>query len=89
MILKRDNNTRWNLWLIILELVINLKNQIRVFINKNYKLILKNNLNSNEWKTIRETINILQPFKDTIEALEGNKTTLNKVLYRVGNNQAI
>jgi len=60
--LKRDNDTRWNSWLIMLESVIDLENQIQVFINKNYKLILKNNLNSNEWETIRETINILQPF---------------------------
>ena len=78
--LKRDNNTRWNSWLVMLELAIDLKNQIRVFINKNYNLISKNNLSSNKWETIRETINILQPFQDMTEALEGDKTTLDEVL---------
>ena len=64
----------------MLELAIDLKNQIRVFINKNYNLISKNNLSSNKWETIRETINILQPFQDMTEALEGDKTTLDEVL---------
>ena len=78
--LKRDNDTRWNSWLVMLESAIDLENQIRVFIDKNYKLISKNNLNSDEWETIRETINILQPFQDTTKALEGDKTTLDEVL---------
>jgi len=64
----------------MLESAIDLENQIRVFIDKNYKLMSKNNLNSDEWETIRETINILQPFQDTTKALEGDKTTLDEVL---------
>ncbi|OCK88408.1 uncharacterized protein K441DRAFT_589095, partial [Cenococcum geophilum 1.58] len=39
-----------------------------------------NNLSCNKWNTVRETIAILGPFKDITKSLEGDSTTLNKVL---------
>ena len=78
--LSRNNNIRWNLWLTILESAIKLKNGIYVFINKNWDSIQKNNLSYNKWDTVRETIAILGPFKDTTKSLEGDLTTLDKVL---------
>ena len=79
--LSYDNNIRWNLWLTILELAIKLKNAICVFIDKNQDSIQKNNLSRDKWDTVRETITILGPFKDTTKSLEGDLTTLDKVLW--------
>ena len=64
----------------MLESAIKLKNAIRVFINKNWDSIQKDNLNHDEWDTVRKTIAILRPFKDTTKSLEGDSTTLDKVL---------
>lgn len=40
----------------------------------------KDNLSRDKWDTVRETIAILRPFKDTTKSLEGDLTTLDKVL---------
>ena len=78
--LKRDNDTRWNSWLLMLESAIDLEATIRVFLDLNHKGMGKNSLDRDEWDTIRETIAILLPFKDTAKALEGDSTTLDEVL---------
>ena len=67
----------------MLELAIKLKNAIYVFINKNQNSIQKNNLSRDKWDTVRETIAILGPFKDITKSLEGDLTTLDKVLWRI------
>ena len=64
----------------MLESAIKLKNAICVFINKNQDSIQKNNLGRDKQDTVRETIAILGPFKDIIKSLEGDSTTLDKVL---------
>ena len=64
----------------MLELAIKLKNAIYVFINKNWDSIQKDNLSCDKWDTVRETIAILRPFKDITKSLEGDLTTLDKVL---------
>ena len=78
--LSRDNDTRWNSWLTMLESAIELESAIRVFIDKNWDSMQKNNLSRDEWDTVRETIAILGPFKDTTKSLEGDSTTLDEVL---------
>ena len=64
----------------MLELVIELKTIIRVFLDLYYKEISINALSRNKWDIIRKTIAILLLFKDAIKALEGDLTTLDKVL---------
>ena len=81
--LKRDNNIRWNLQLLILESAIKLKTIIRVFLDLYYKEISANSLSCDKWDTIRETIVIQLPFKEAIKALEGDLTTLDKVLQSI------
>ena len=78
--LKRDNDTRWNSWLFMLELAIELETTIRVFLDLHHKEISVNALSRDEWDTVRETIVILLPFKDATKALEGDSTTLDEVL---------
>ena len=78
--LKRDNDTRWNSWLLMLESAIELETTIRVFLDLHHKEISANALSRDEWDTIRETIAILLPFKDATKALEGDSTTLDEVL---------
>jgi hypothetical protein len=46
--IPRDNDTRWNSWLTMLESAIDLKSSIRVFINKNYTNLHKNQLSTDE-----------------------------------------
>ena len=43
----------------------------------------KDNLSRNKWDTVRKTIAILRPFKDIIQSLEGNLTTLDEVLQSI------
>lgn len=78
--LRRDNDTRWNSWLLMLESAIELETTIRVFLDLHHKEISANALSRDEWDTIRETIAILLPFKDATKALEGDSTTLDEVL---------
>ena len=78
--IPRDNDTRWNSWLTMLESAIDLESSIRVFIDKNYANLHKNQLSTDEWETIRETIAILKPFKDATKSMEGDQTTFDEVL---------
>ena len=78
--LSRDNDTRWNSWLTMLGSAIELENAIRVFINKNYNDLHKNELSRDKWETIHKTIAILKPFKDATKSMEGDQTTFNEVL---------
>ena len=56
----------------MLELVIELKSLIRVFINKHFSNLYKNKLSYNKWDTIYKMIAILKPFKDAIKSIEGD-----------------
>ena len=56
----------------MLELAIELKSLIRVFINKNFSNLHKNKLSRDKWDTICEIIAILKPFKDAIKSIEGD-----------------
>ncbi len=56
----------------MLESAIDLESLIRVFIDKNYANLYKNQLSSDEWEIICETIAILKPFKDATKSMEGN-----------------
>ena len=67
----------------MLESAIKLKTAIHVFINKNWDSIQKNNLSCDKWDTVHKTIAILGPFKDIIKSLEGDLTTLDKVLQSI------
>lgn len=78
--LPRDNDTRWNSWLTMLEAAIDLESYIRVFIDKNWDEMSKNSLDRNEWDTLIETRDILKPFRDATLVLERDNTTLDQVL---------
>ena len=78
--ISRDNDTRWNSWLTILESAMELESSIRVFIDKNFSDLHKNELSCDEWDTIHKTIAILKPFKDATKSMEGDQTTFDKVL---------
>ena len=67
-----NNDTQWNLWLIILESAIDFKSSIQVFINKNYANLYKNQLSSNKWEIVCKIIANLKPFKDVIKSIKGN-----------------
>ncbi|KAF2187580.1 hypothetical protein K469DRAFT_685487 [Zopfia rhizophila CBS 207.26] len=47
-ILPRDNDTRWNSWLMMLEAAIDLESYIWVFIDKNWDDMSKNSLDHDE-----------------------------------------
>lgn len=64
----------------MLEAASKLENALRVFIDKNFNEMSRNNLSRDEWETIREIIHILKPFKDTTNALEGDQVTFDEVL---------
>jgi hypothetical protein len=78
--LKHDNDTRWNSWLLMLESATELQSAICIFIDQHHDEMHKNALSRDEWDTIRETIAILSPFRDTTELLQGDKMTLDEVL---------
>lgn len=79
-ILPRDNDTRWNSWLTMLEAAIQLENYIRVFIDKNWDDMQKNFIDRDEWECLKETRDILRPFRDTTTILERDNATLDQVL---------
>lgn len=79
-ILPRDNDTRWNSWLTMLEAAIELESYIRVCVDKNWDDMHKKSLSRDEWDTLIETRDILLPFRDATLVLERDNTTLDQVL---------
>jgi hypothetical protein len=80
-ILPRDNDTRWNSWLTMLEVALELQVHIRVFIERHWDDMKKNHLDTEDWDTLAEIKSILLPFRDTTKYLEGDESTLDQVLW--------
>jgi hypothetical protein len=79
--LPRDSDTRWKSWLTMLEVVIELQNHIRVFIDRNFNAMQHNYINNDERATLIEMKGILQPFRDSTQYLESDHITLDQVLW--------
>lgn len=75
--LPRDNNTRWNSWLTMLDVALELQVHIRVFIDRDWDDMKDNHVSSSEWALLAEIRDILLPFRDATKYLEGDNTTLN------------
>lgn len=79
--LKRDNSTRWNSWLEMLDWC--LKPGLRLAIEKvsfSERDLYDDRLSDHDWTTLTRIRDFLRPFKDTTIATQGHAATLEHIL---------
>jgi hypothetical protein len=79
--LKRDNSTRWNSWLEMLDWC--LKPELRLAIEKvsfSERDLYDDRLSDHDWTTLTRLRDFLRPFKDTTIATQGHAATLEHIL---------
>ena len=77
-----DNDMWWNLWYNIIIMALKLKGAISKYQEEYFKEFNKEDiLNITDWKALKDIRDFLQPFKRVIKEIEGDKATLNKVLF--------
>ena len=61
-VLPLDNDTRWNSWFHLLETTLGKQDQVKWYQEKHYDAIKENFLSIEDWKTLCDTCDFLQPF---------------------------
>ena len=78
--LTLDNDTRWNSWFTMLERAIELRPHINKTIEKHYAEIKLDFLTPEDWKTLNDTYEFLQPFYRVTMETQGDRATLDRTL---------
>ena len=78
-----DNYIRWNSWDIMLIVALKHQSAIDSYIKKYYEDLGKDYLSPEDWKKLRTIEEFLQPFRRATLATQGNKATLDKVLFNI------
>jgi hypothetical protein len=80
-VLPLDNDTRWNSWFHLLETMLGKQDQVKWYQEKHYDAIKENFLSIEDWKTLCDTCDFLQPFWRITQITESHKTTLDSTLF--------
>jgi hypothetical protein len=78
--LTLDNETRWNSWFTMLEGAIELRPHINKTIEKHYAEIKLDFLTPEDWKTLNDTYEFLQPLYRVTMETQGDRATLDRTL---------
>ena len=79
-----DNDTRWNLWYDIILVALKLKDAIIKYQEQYTEEFNKEDiLNATNWRALENIKDFLQPFQRVTKEIEGDKATLDKVLYTI------
>ena len=80
-ILALDNDTRWNSWFHLLNITLEKQDHVKWYQEKNYDTLKNDFLTIDDWKTLRDTRDFLQPFWRITQITESHKTTLDSTLF--------
>ena len=79
-----DNDTRWNLWYDMILVALKLKDAIIKYQEQYTEEFNKEDiLNATNQRALENIRDFLQPFQKVTKETEGNKATLDKVLYTI------
>jgi hypothetical protein len=78
-----DNDTRWNSWYLMLLTALKpkVRNALLQYIDKYYDEVKNDYLSPEEWHTLEETSQFLQPFYRATLETEGDCATIDRTLY--------
>jgi hypothetical protein len=80
-VLGLDNDTRWNSWFLLLDMTLKKEEQVKWYQDKYYDSLKDDYLTPEDWQTLRETHNFLQPFWKVTQLTEGYRATLDRTLF--------
>ncbi|KAG7416610.1 Zinc finger BED domain-containing protein DAYSLEEPER [Fusarium oxysporum f. sp. raphani] len=80
-VLGLDNDTRWNSWFLLLDAALDKEEHIKWYQDKYYDALVDDYLAPQDWQNLRETRNLLQPFRKTTLLTEGYRSTLDRTLF--------
>ena len=80
-VLPLDNDTRWNSWFHLLNVTLEKQDHVKWYQEKNYDTLKNDFLTIDDWKTLRDTRDFLQPFWRITQITESHKTTLDSTLF--------
>lgn len=80
-VLALENDTRWNSWFILLDMVLDLQERVEWYQKRYYDSLHEDYLTPEEWRTLRETRSFLQPFWRITQLTEGRYATLDRTLF--------
>lgn len=79
--LALDNDTRWNSWYVLLDVVLTLQDHVEWYQKKYFESLQDDYLTPQDWQILRETRSFLQPFWRITQLTEGRHTTLDQALF--------
>ena len=78
---KRNQNTRWNVWYLMMNWVLRkIRKTINIFVNEKFEL-KDDRLFAFDWQTLIEMKNFLKIFHDVILFDENREFTINRILF--------
>ena len=80
-VLPLDNDTHWNSWFNLLNIMLEKQDHVKWYQEKNYDTLRDHFLTMDNWKTLRDTRDFLQPFWRITQIIESHKTTLDLMLF--------
>jgi hypothetical protein len=80
-VLGLDNDTRWNSWFRLLNVTLEKQEHVKWYQDKYYESLKDDYLTPEDWQTLRETCDFLQPFWRITQLTEGYHATLDRTLY--------
>lgn len=80
-VLKLDNDTRWNSWFLLLEVVLEKQDYVEWYQRKYYDDLKDDYISPKDWETLKETRAFLQPFWRITQLTESYNTTLDRTLF--------
>lgn len=57
-----DNDTRWNSWFVLLDVVLDLQEHVEWYQKRHYESLHEDFLTPKDWRVLKETRSFLQPF---------------------------
>jgi hypothetical protein len=79
--LALDNDTRWNSWFVLLDVVLDLQEHVEWYQKRYYESLQEDYLTPEDWRILRETRSFLQPFWRITQLTEGRYATLDRTLF--------
>jgi hypothetical protein len=80
-VLPLDNDTRWNSWYHLLNVTLEKQEHVKRYQEENFEALKDDCLSIEDWKTLRDTREFLQPFWRITQITESHKTTLDSTLF--------
>jgi hAT family C-terminal dimerisation region len=80
-VLGLDNDTRWNSWFLLLNVTLEKQEHVKWYQDRHWDSLKDDYLTPEDWQTLHDTRDFLQPFWKITRLTEGHRTTLDSTLF--------